>query len=163
MDICRGVLRALFLDYPLSKVFDKVCGNVSEGDFLKPVEHLLRWRMTELTLTDTQEIVKMLKQSFVKSNKSVFVSLFDYLCDNQYNDVFVDGDIPTPLIRHEHLFRWMEIVKFIDSDLLTIAKMVSNDKNKRQRNNFTWKFVPKTDKTLFDIEKRTQIYMCIKQ
>lgn len=153
MDICRGVLRALFLDYPLSKVFDKVCGNVSDGDFLKPVEHLLRWRMTELTLTDTQEIVKMLKQSFVKSNKSVFVSLFDYLCDNQYNDVFVDGDIPTPLIRHEHLFRWMEIVKFIDSDLLTIAKMVSNDKNKRQRNNFTWKFVPKTDKTLFDIEK----------
>lgn len=153
MDICRGVLRALFLDYPLSKVFDKVCGNVSDGDFLKPVEHLLRWRMTELTLTDTQEIVKMLKQSFVKSNKSVFVSLFDYLSDNQYNDVFVDGDIPTPLIRHEHLFRWMEIVKFIDSDLLTIAKMVSNDKNKRQRNNFTWKFVPKTDKTLFDIEK----------
>lgn len=34
MDICRGVLRALFLDYPLSKVFDKVCGNVSVGDFL---------------------------------------------------------------------------------------------------------------------------------
>lgn len=153
MDICRGVLRALFLDYPLSKVFDRVCGNVSDGDFLKPVEHLLRWRMTELTLTDTQAIVKRLKQRFGKSNKSVFVSLFDYLCDNQYNDVFVDKDIPTPLIRHEHLFRWMEIVKFIDSDLLTIAKMVSNDKNKRQRNNFTWKIIPKTDKTLFDIEK----------
>lgn len=104
MDICRGVLRALFLDYPLSKVFDRVCGNVSDGDFLKPVEHLLRWRMTELTLTDTQAIVKRLKQRFVKSKKSVFVSLFDYLCDNQYNDVFVDKDIPTPLIRHEHLF-----------------------------------------------------------
>ena len=62
MDICRGVLRALFLDYPLSKVFDKVCGNVSDGDFLKPVEHLLRWRMTELTLTDTQAIVERLPQ-----------------------------------------------------------------------------------------------------
>lgn len=152
MDICRGVLRALFLDYPLSKVFDKVCGNVSDGDFLKPVEHLLRWRMTELTLTDTQEIVKMLKQSFVKSNKSVFVSLFDYLCDNQYNDVFVDGDIPTPLIRHEHLFRWMEIVKFIDGDLLTIANIVSCDKNKKQRDRFTWSLALKTNETLFDRE-----------
>lgn len=153
MDICRGVLRALFLDYPLSKVFDRVCGNVSERGFLKHVEHLLRWRMTELTLTDTHAIVERLKQRFVKSNKSVFVSLFDYLCDNQYNDVFVNGDFSTPLIHNKHLFRWMEIVKFVDSDLLTIAKMVSNDKNKRQRNNFTWKIIPKTDKTLFDIEK----------
>lgn len=155
MDICRGVLRALFLDYPLSKVFDRVCGNVSERGFLKHVEHLLRWRMTELTLTDTHAIVERLKQRFVKSNKSVFVSLFDYLCDNQYNDVFVNGDFSTPLIHNKHLFRWMEIVKFVDSDLLTIAKMVSNDKNKRQRNNFTWKIIPKTDKTLFDLNSAT--------
>ena len=136
MDICRGVLRALFLDYPLSKVFDRVCGNVSDGDFLQPVEHLLRWRMTELTLTDARAIVERLTQKFSRSNDSIFVHLFDYLCDNQNNDIFVDGDLSTPLIRHEHLFRWMEIVKFIDGDLLTIAKMVSNDKNKRQRNNF---------------------------
>lgn len=150
MDICRGVLRALFLDYPLSKVFDRVCGNVSDVDFLKPVEHLLRWRMTELTLTDTQAIVKRLKQRFLKSNKSVFVSLFDYLCDNQYNDVFVDRHIPTPLIRHEHLFRWMEIVKYIDGDLLTIAKMVHDDKNKSHRETFTWKIVPEIDEILYD-------------
>lgn len=152
MDICRGVLRNLFLDYPLSKVFDRVCGNVSGGDFWKPVEHLLRWRMPELTLTDTQTIVKRLKQRFVKSNNSVFVNLFDYLCDNQYIDVFADEDDPTPLILHENLFRWMEIVKFIDGDLLTIAKMVGSDKGKRQRDNFTWEIVPKTDVTLFDFE-----------
>lgn len=153
MDICRGVLRALFLDYPLSQVFDRVCGNVSDGDFLKPVEHLLRWRMTELTQTDTHAVFERLKKRFLKRNCSIYVHLFDYLCDNQYNDIFVDGDLSTPIIHHEHLFRWMEIVKFVDSDLLTIAKMVSNDKNKRQRNNFTWEFVPKTDEALFDIEK----------
>lgn len=152
MDICRGVLRALFLDYPLSKVFDKVCGNVSDGDFLKPVEHLLRWRMTELTLTDTLAIVERLTQKFSRSNCSIFVHLFDYLCDNQYNDIFVDGNLSTPLIRHEHLFRWMEIVKFIDGDLLTIANIVSCDKNKRQRDRFTWSLALKTDETLFDIE-----------
>lgn len=152
MDICRGVLRALFLDYPLSKVFDKVCGNVSDGDFLKPVEHLLRWRMTELTLTDTQAIVKRLTQKFSRSNCSIFVHLFDYLCDNQYNDIFVDGNLSTPLIRHEHLFRWMEIVKFIDGDLLTIANIVNCDKNKRQRDRFIWSLALKTDETLFDIE-----------
>lgn len=152
MDICRGVLRALFLDYPLSKVFDKVCGNVSDGDFLIPVEHLLRWRMTELTLTDTQAIVKRLTEKFSRSNCSIFVHLFDYLCDNQYNDIFVNGNLSTPLIRHEHLFRWMEIVKFIDGDLLTIANIVSCDKNKRQRDRFTWSLALKTDETLFDIE-----------
>ncbi len=152
MDICRGVLRALFLDYPLSKVFDKVCGNVSVGDFLIPVEHLLRWRMTELTLTDTQAIVKRLTEKFSRSNCSIFVHLFDYLCNNQYNDIFVDGNLSTPLIRHEHLFRWMEIVKFIDGDLLTIANIVSCDKNKRQRDRFTWSLALKTDETLFDIE-----------
>lgn len=152
MDICRGVLRALFLDYPLSKVFDKVCDNVSDGDFLKPVEHLLRWRMTELTLTDARAIVERLTQKFSRSNCSIFVHLFDYLCDNQYNDIFVDGNLSTPLIRHEHLFRWMEIVKFIDGDLLTIANIVSCDKNKKQRDRFTWSLALKTDETLFDIE-----------
>lgn len=152
MDICRGVLRALFLDYPLSKVFDKVCGNVSDGDFLKPVEHLLRWRMTELTLTDARAIVERLTQKFSRSDSSIFVHLFDYLCDNQYNDIFVDENLSTPLIRHEHLFRWMEIVKFIDGDLLTIANIVNCDKNKRQRDCFTWSLALKTDETLFDIE-----------
>lgn len=153
MDICRGVLRAFFLDYPLSQVFDRVCGNISVGDFYQAIEHLLRWRMTELTQTDTHAVFERLKQRFLKRNCSIYVHLFDYLCDNQYNDIFVDGDLSTPIIHHEHLFRWMEIVKFVDSDLLTIAKMVSNDKNKRQRNNFTWEFVPKTDEALFDIEK----------
>lgn len=152
MDICRGVLRALFLDYPLSKVFDKVCGNVSDGDFLKPVEHLLRWRMTELTLTDARAIVERLTQKFSRSDCSIFVHLFDYLCDNQYNDIFVDGNLSTPLIRHEHLFRWMEIVKFIDGDLLTIANIVNCDKNKGQRDHFTWSLAPKIDETLFGIE-----------
>ena len=152
MDICRGVLRALFLDYPLSKAVDMVCGNAPDGDFLIPVEHLVRWRMTELTLTDARAIVERLTQKFSKSNCSIFVHLLDYLCDNQYNDIFVDGNLSTHLIRHEHLFRWMEIVKFIDGDLLTIAKIVNCDKNKRQRDRFTWSLVPKTDETLFDIE-----------
>ena len=118
MDICRGVLRALFLDYPLSKVFDRVCGNVSDGVFLQAIEHLLRWRMTELTQTDTHAVFERLKQRFLKRNSSIYVHLFDYLCDNQYNDIFVDGDLSTPIIHNEHLFRWMEIVKFVDSDLL---------------------------------------------
>lgn len=152
MDICRGVLRALFLDYPLSKVFDRVCGNVSDGDFLKPVEHLLRWRMTELSLVDTQAVVEKLRQKFSKHNSSIFENLFDYLCDNQYADVFAIVDDKTLLLRHEHLFRWMEIVKFIDSDLLTIANMVRVDKNKRKRAYFAWEIVPKTDETLFDME-----------
>lgn len=152
MDICRGVLRALFLDYPLSKAVDMICGNALDGDFLIPVEHLLRWRMTELTLTDACAIVERLTQKFSRSNCSIFVHLFDYLCDNQYNDIFVDGNLSTPLIRHEHLFRWMEIVKFIDGDLLTIANIVNCDKNKRQRDRFTWSLTPKTDETLFDIE-----------
>ena len=108
--------------------------------------------MTELTLTDTQAIVERLTQKFSRSNCSIFVHLFDYLCDNQYNDIFVDGNLSTPLIRHEHLFRWMEILKFIDGDLLTIANIVNCDKNKRQRDRFTWSLAPKTDETLFDIE-----------
>lgn len=108
--------------------------------------------MTELTLTDTQAIVKRLTEKFSRSNCSIFVHLFDYLCDNQYNDIFVDGNLSTPLIRQEHLFRWMEIVKFIDGDLLTIANIVSCDKNKRQRDCLTWSLALKTDETLFDIE-----------
>ena len=64
----------------------------------------------------------------------------------------MDGNLSTPLIRHEHLFRWMEIVKFIDGDLLTIANIVSCDKNKRQRDRFTWSLALKTDETLFEIE-----------
>lgn len=46
----------------------------------------------------------------------------------------------------------MEIVKFIDGDLLTIANIVNCDKNKGQRDHFTWSLAPKTDETLFNIE-----------
>lgn len=147
MDICRGVLRAMFLDYPLSKAVDMVLGNggCSITDYIAPIPHLLQWRMKELTLTDTRNICERLKLRLESKDGSVFVKLMDYLCDNAYNAVFehIEGD--NPQIGGEHLFRWMELVRYIDTDLLVIAKMVNVDKDGEPRKRFLWDVVLQAD------------------
>lgn len=143
MDICRGVLRALFLDYPLSKAVDMVFVNCcSATDFLKPIKHLLRWRMPELTLTETCAISEGLKQRFEKKQGILFVELLNYLGNNQYGNIFTDIDGDNPKIKADQLFRWIELTKYVDGDLLLIARIVHEDKAKRNRNSFLWNFMP---------------------
>lgn len=143
MDICRGVLRALFLDYPLSEAVDIVLGNCcSVKHFLKPIKYLLRLRMPELTLTDTRAISEGLKQRLEKKQDSFFVELLNYLGDNQCGNIFTDIKSDNPRIKADQLFRWMELTKYVDGDLLLIARIVHEDKAKRNRNSFLWNFMP---------------------
>lgn len=142
MDICRGVLRALFLDYPLSEAVDIVLGNCcSVKEFLRPIQHLLRLRMPELTLTDTRAISEGLKQRLEKKQNSFFVELLKYLVDNQCGNIFTDINSDNPRIKANQLFRWMELTKYVDGDLLLIARIVHEDKAKRNRNSFLWNFM----------------------
>lgn len=151
MDICRGVLIAMFLDYPLSKIVDVVCDNknYTTDDYLKPIEHLMRWRLKELTLTDTSAICKRLKQRLEIKNRNTFVGLLGYLIDNQYNSVLTGLDEDEPKVVYEHLFRWMEAVKYIDPDLLTIANMVNVDKSHEPRTSFIWNIVHSASENVF--------------
>lgn len=97
MDICRGVLRAIFLDYPLSKAIDMVFSNCgSAKEFLAPIEHLIRWRMPEFSLTDTRAISYGLNQRLDKKQSPFFVELLKYLGDNQYDHIFKDINSDNP-------------------------------------------------------------------
>lgn len=151
MDICRGVLIAMFLDYPLSKIVDVVCDNndIGTDEYLKSIAHLMRWRMEELTLTDTRAICERLKQKLKIKKGNTFVGLLGYLTDNQYNNVLTDLNKDEPKVVYNHLFRWMEAVRCIDGDLLTIANMVNADKSHGPRTSFVWNIVHSTSENVF--------------
>lgn len=157
MDICRGVLRAIFLDYPLSKAIDMVfsiCGSAKE--FLAPIEHLIRWRMPEFSLTDTRSISDGLKQRLDKKHSPFFVELLKYLGDNQYDNIFTDINSDNPKIKRDQLFRWMELTKYVDGDLLLIARIAFEDKGDRNVKSLLWGFMPDIDKKDSLLEENAQ-------
>lgn len=157
MDICRGVLRALFLDYPLSEAVDIVLGNCcSVKDFLKPIKHIVRWRMPELTLTDTRAISEGLKQRLEKKQNLFFVELLNYLGDNQCGNIFTDINSDNPKIKADQLFRWMELAKYVDGDLLLIARIAFEDKDYRNVKSLLWEFMPDIDKKNSLLEENAQ-------
>ena len=67
MDFERGVLRAFFLDYPLSKVIEflKKDNPRFDKEYLNLLPELLRRRMKEYTLFDTQNIKDKVKKSLL--------------------------------------------------------------------------------------------------
>ena len=150
MDFERGVLRAFFLDYPLSKVIDffNVSNPSFDKDYLKLLPELIRRRMHEFTLTDTREIkVKVFADYF--KNTNTMTSVLKYLQKDSWSMLFSDMDAGSPKVKFEQLFRWMEIVRYIDPDSIICACLA---KEKGDVKEFLWDNVLPVDMTRCNVD-----------
>lgn len=136
MDFERGVLRAFFLDYPLSKVIEflKKDNLRFDKEYLNLLPELLRRRMKEYTLFDTQNIKDKVKSNYFRYNHTT-ISVLRYLYKDSWTDMFGGMAEGNPKIKFEQLFRWMEIVRYIDPDSIICACLAKSNINV---NEFIW-------------------------
>jgi hypothetical protein len=129
MDIERGLLRATFLDYPLSKLVQSDEQYYVDFDCL---QEILRWRMPEFTSRDCEAIKEFVIEKLSTSGDGVFC----FLCSDLLQSMFCNIETDCPQINFESLFRWVELQKFIEPDLVITAMMAKLDE--QERTMFFW-------------------------
>ena len=139
MDVERGIIQALFYDYPLEQFVETMEGSQGWGDFLSVVPDLLKWRMHSF---DREEL-KSIWESTTQKWEDAYWGLLDvckplmYLKDIADEMLVKEGNAPK--VKFEHLLRWRMMTQNVGEDLLTLSWLA--DKERRRTGNrydFVW-------------------------
>lgn len=139
MDIERGIIQALFYDYPLEKVVGMMIEDNGWGGFLGIVPDLMKWRMTSF---DRDEI-KRIWESKVHDWSIEYAAMNDickplmYLKDVADEILLKERGIPR--VKFQQLLRWRMITQKVGEDLLTLSWLADEEKKSpRIRKDFVW-------------------------
>lgn len=139
MDIERGVIQALFYDYPLEKVIEMMKEDNGWGGFFSIVPDLLKWRLTSF---DRDEL-KRIWDSKVHDWSIEYAAMDDicktlmYLKDVADEILLKEGRIPR--VKFQQLLRWRMMTQKVGEDLLTLSWLANEEKNSpRIRKDFVW-------------------------
>ncbi len=139
MDIERGIIQALFYDYPLEQFVETMERNQGWGDFLSVVPDLLKWRMRSF---DREEL-KRIWDSITQKWGNAYMGLQDvckplmYLKDIADEILVKEGNAPK--VKFEHLLRWRMMTQNVGEDLLTLSWLADKEKGRTdERYNFVW-------------------------
>lgn len=137
MDLERGIIKALFYDFPLERFVD-IIEKKSNNSFYATVPHLMKWDMPAFDKNELQQSLETYIRQWQK----------DY---NEYNELVrpllfiasIAGKLLTlegnkPKVRDGQLLRWRMISHFVSEDLLSLSWLAAREKEHAARENFVW-------------------------
>ena len=142
MDIERGVIQALFYDYPLEKVAELMTVDNGWGGFLDIVPDLMKWRMASFDRDELKRIweSKVHKWSVEYTGMEDICKPLMYLKD--VADEILIKESGGPKVKFQQLLRWRMITQKVGEDLLTLSWLADEEKGTpRIRKDFVWEDV----------------------
>lgn len=139
MDIERGIIQALFYDYPLEKVIEMMTVDNGWEEFLDIVPDLMKWRMTSFDRDELKRIweSKVHRWSIEYTGVEDICKPLMYLKD--VADEILLKESGFPKVKFQHLLRWRMITQKVGEDLLTLSWLADEEKNSpRIRQDFVW-------------------------
>lgn len=144
MDIERGIVKALFYDYPIEKVVQilEKRKDFIKDDFIDILPELVRWRERSFTTTEAT----IMTQSIEDEHKGVWPLIhrpFDVLAQLMFsnpNKKLLTMDHDEPKVDFDSLFRWDDITLYLSEDLLVLPFVALHDLDHRKpkRELFLW-------------------------
>ena len=146
MDIDRGILKALYYDYPvdaLVKILDSQHTDMQHDVFLDILPQLLQWAKPEYTYTETNLMrievgTSWLHDSCMKDKLPTIYHPLDIL--PQISETLLTMENNEPLVQFDQLFRWKDAALYVGEDILTTAYVAHKDLKEKscRRNLFVW-------------------------
>ena len=146
MDIKRGILKALYYDYPvdaLVRILDKQHTDMQHDVFLDILPQLLQWAKPEYTYTETNLMrievgTSWQNDSRMKDKLPTMYHPLDIL--PQISEALLTIEHNEPLVRFDQLFRWKDAALYVGEDMLTTAYVAHKDLREKscRRNLFVW-------------------------
>lgn len=165
MDIDRGILKALFYDYPIDKLVALLDANAMQYDeFLDIMPQLMQWSKQEYTYTEAQLLRIQTGGAWQGETRYDYLSTVYHAMDilKELTSCLLSFDGNDPVVKFDQLFRWRETTLYVGEDLLTTAFVAQQDvvNVQRKREWLLWKDIIKhnnrilnaeLDKGLFDL------------
>lgn len=143
MDLDRGIVKALFYDYPVDALvaqLEKCKNNMQQDVFLDILPQLVQWSKQEYTYTEANLLRIQTGDEWVRKTSSALPCVyhpFDII--RKVADKLLTTDHNQPLVRFDQLFRWKDIVLYIGEDTLTTAFLAAYDLGRSsKRSLFIW-------------------------
>ena len=141
MDIDRGIVKALFYDYPVTELM-RLLDNLRDlryDVYLDILPQLMQWAKPEYTYTEANLLRIQTGEYWLK--KSILPTIyhpFDKLHVVAQRLLSIEKDLP--VVRFEQLFRWKETVLYMGEDLLTTTFLAYEDvvNSRKKRSQFIW-------------------------
>ena len=144
MDLDRGIIKALFYDYPvdaLVALLDKNKNNPQQDVFLDILPQLVQWSKQEYTYTEANLLRIQTGGKWMQDTSSSLPTVyrpFDVI--KEVAEQLLTTENRQPMVQFLQLFRWKDTVLYIGEDVLSTAYLANYDLNIHlpERKMFIW-------------------------
>lgn len=130
MDFDRGIVKALFYDYPVDAVIaqlDKNKNNLQQDVFLDILPQLVQWSKQEYTYTEANLLRIQTGGDWVKNISTLPTVYHPFDIIQKVADKILTYENDLPVVDFRQLFRWKETALYIGEDVLTTAFVANYD------------------------------------
>lgn len=132
MDLDRGIVKALFYDYPVDALVaqldkHKNKNNMQQDVFLDILPQLMQWSKQEYTYTEANLLRIQTGGDWVKSPCTLPTVYHPFDIIQKVADKLLRDKNDKPVVDFDQLFRWKETVLYVGEDILATAFMAKHD------------------------------------
>lgn len=139
MDLERGIIKALFYDYPIERLLAIMEGELERNALLEFVPEILRQTMPAFDVEELRQTMKAYKGEWAEEYAGYEETAWPLLfVANQAGRMLIK-EKGKPRVRKDQLLRWRMISLLVSEDLLSLSWLaLKEEDNVEDRTDFVW-------------------------
>ena len=139
MDLERGIIKALFYDYPIERLLSIMDGERDKSDLLAFVPEILRQTMPAFDVEELRQTMNAYKEKWSAEYAGYEETAWPLLFVASQTGKLLTKETKMPRVRKEQLLRWRMISLPVSEDLLSLSWLALEEKNDvAGRKDFVW-------------------------
>lgn len=153
MDLERGIVEALFYDYPWEEVVELIEKKRDRKKFLNSIPELMKWRMPHFDGKELQQFVSEFERECKEQYAGFDWKLWPLLYISKVGGSLLALEHQRPVVHFEQVLRWRVLTLDVGEDLLSLSWLAMKDKGGGGvRTHFAWE-----DTMLVDEKSRNRV------
>lgn len=139
MDLERGIIKALFYDYPIGRLIKILEGELDKSKLLDFVPEILRQTMPAFDVEELRQTMNAYKEKWAADYADYEEMSWPLLFVATQAGRMLTKEAGMPRVRKEQLLRWRMISLLVSEDLLSLSWLALEEKdNAAGRADFVW-------------------------
>ena len=139
MDLERGIIKALFYDYPIGRLIKILEGELDKSKLLDFVPEILRQTMPAFDVEELRQTMNAYKGTWAVNYADYEETVWPLLFVAKQAGMMLAKEKGKPRVQKDQLLRWRMISLPVSEDLLTLSWLALKEKdNVEDRTDFVW-------------------------
>lgn len=140
MDLERGIIKALFYDYPIDRFIGIINGSIKEEHaFIRFIPQILKWTMPAFDIRELEQTIESYSNNWKLLYAGYKETAWPLLYVANMGEKLLAKEKEKPRVQGEQLLRWRMISLPVSEDLLSLSWLAWVEKDSVEvRDNFVW-------------------------